>query len=246
MIMIHRLQATIASHLQFSPEMPRASNFWRSISSGLDSGIWSFLSGFELFQPTRLCSKSGCFQPEFREMASQGPFQDTPAVIAKVKTLINAQLKSVLKKEGLLVSGVKAAMQDRIISRKFLQSNLAKDTIFVTCWTMVALMLADINQYVIRRDTGGYFRLRALIETADGSVPVSAKPPSFPHVTPSHPHQQQHPLSASGIAVSGDAFSAGALSHSGMDTWFNFSGILANLNKYTPPQSSKKVHFTRS
>ncbi|MCJ1347544.1 SUMO ligase siz1 [Peltigera leucophlebia] len=147
-------------------------------------------------------------------MASQGPFQDTPAVIAKVKTLINAQLKSVLKKEGLLVSGVKAAMQDRIISRKFLQSNLAKDTIFVTCWTMVALMLADINQYVIRRDTGGYFRLRALIETADGSVPVSAKPPSFPHVTPSHPHQQQHPLSASGIAVSGDAFSAGALSHS--------------------------------
>lgn len=52
-------------------------------------------------------------------MASQGPFQDIPAVIAKVKTLINAQLKSVLKKEGLLVSGVKAAMQDRIISRKF-------------------------------------------------------------------------------------------------------------------------------
>ncbi len=50
-------------------------------------------------------------------MASPG-FQDTTAVIAKVKTLINAQLKSVLKKEGLLVSGVKAAMQDRIIRRK--------------------------------------------------------------------------------------------------------------------------------
>lgn len=62
----------------------------------------------------------------FREMASQGPFQDTPAVIAKVKTLINAQLKSVLKKEGLLVSGVKAAMQDRIISRKFF--DLAKQS----------------------------------------------------------------------------------------------------------------------
>lgn len=59
-------------------------------------------------------------------MASQGMFQDTPAVIAKVKTLINAQLKSILKKEGLIVSGVKAAMQDRIISRKFLYSSLVK------------------------------------------------------------------------------------------------------------------------
>lgn len=86
----------------------------------------------------------------------------------------------------------------------------------------MALVLVDINQYVIHRDTGGYFRLRALIETADGSVPVSTKPPHFPQVTPSHPHQQQHPLSASGVPVSGDAFSLGALSHSGMDSWFNF------------------------
>lgn len=77
------------------------------------------------------------------------------------------------------------------------------------------MVLLDINQYVIHRDPGGYFRLRALIENADGSVAVSAKPPNFPHVTPSHPHQQQHPLSASGVTVSGDPFSAGALSHSG-------------------------------
>lgn len=106
--------------------------------------------------------------------------------------------------------------------------------------------MVDINQYVIRRDTGGYFRLRALIETADGSVPSPPKPPNFPHVTPSHPHQPQHPLSASAITVSGDAFSAGALSHSGMDYWFNFSGILADLKKYIPSLSSKKVHFTQS
>lgn len=152
-------------------------------------------------------------------MASHGPFQDTPAVIAKVKILINAQLKSVLKKEGLLVSGVKAAMQDRIISRKFftLRSNLIKSAIFATCLTKMTLVLVDINQYVIHRDTDGYFRLKALIETADGSVPVAAKLPHFPHVTPSHPHQQQHTLSASGVTVSGDAFSAGSLSHSGMD-----------------------------
>ena len=46
---------------------------------------------------------------------SQG---DTHSVVAKVKTLINAQLKQVLKKERLAVSGVKAAMQERIIRRK--------------------------------------------------------------------------------------------------------------------------------
>ena len=50
-------------------------------------------------------------------MASPG-FHDSQIMIAKVKTLINAQLKSVLKKEGLAVSGVKATMQERIINRK--------------------------------------------------------------------------------------------------------------------------------
>ena len=48
-------------------------------------------------------------------MASAAPF-DGQAVIAKVKTLINAQLKTILKKENLPVSGVKAAMQERIIT----------------------------------------------------------------------------------------------------------------------------------
>ncbi len=51
------------------------------------------------------------------DMASPG-FHDAQALIAKVKILINAQLKSVLKKVGLPVSGVKAAMQERIIARK--------------------------------------------------------------------------------------------------------------------------------
>ena len=50
-------------------------------------------------------------------MASQSPY-DTHLADQKVKTLVNAQLKSILKKETLAVSGVKAAMQHRIISRK--------------------------------------------------------------------------------------------------------------------------------
>ena len=54
---------------------------------------------------------------EVLNMASTAPI-DTQTVTAKVKTLINTQLKAVLKKEGLPVSGVKAAMQDRIIKRR--------------------------------------------------------------------------------------------------------------------------------
>ena len=40
------------------------------------------------------------------------------AVAAKVKTLINNQLKIILKKEGLPVSGAKATLQTRIIDRE--------------------------------------------------------------------------------------------------------------------------------
>ena len=49
-----------------------------------------------------------------------GPL-DAHSVTAKVKTLINAQLKTVLKREGLPVSGVKATLQERIIARTSLQ-----------------------------------------------------------------------------------------------------------------------------
>ena len=50
-------------------------------------------------------------------MASLSAF-DTNLVDQRVKTLVNAQLKTVLKREKLAVSGLKAAMQDRIIQRK--------------------------------------------------------------------------------------------------------------------------------
>lgn len=50
-------------------------------------------------------------------MASQSPF-DTHLADQKVKTLVNAQLKVILKREKLAVSGLKAAMQNRIIGRK--------------------------------------------------------------------------------------------------------------------------------
>jgi len=57
-------------------------------------------------------------------MASSGQPLDPLVVVARVKTLINAHLKNVLKGEGLPVSGVKSAMQGRIIARKFWKSLL--------------------------------------------------------------------------------------------------------------------------
>lgn len=50
-------------------------------------------------------------------MASSGLLNQQP-LNAKVKMLINAQLKDILKREGLAVSGLKAVLQERIISRK--------------------------------------------------------------------------------------------------------------------------------
>ena len=38
-------------------------------------------------------------------------------VVAKAKTLINTQLKQILRTENLPVSGAKAVMQERIINR---------------------------------------------------------------------------------------------------------------------------------
>lgn len=54
-------------------------------------------------------------------MASSGygrPPDQTRPLIAQTKTLLNTQLKQVLAAEGLRVSGVKAELQQRIISRK--------------------------------------------------------------------------------------------------------------------------------
>jgi len=67
-------------------------------------------------------------------MASAGPANPEQVAI-KVKTLINNQLKQILKKEGLPVSGAKATLQSRITERKSSFDSLAP-----TClWTRVIL-----------------------------------------------------------------------------------------------------------
>lgn len=58
-------------------------------------------------------------------MASAGQLiTQLHGVAAQVKTLMNAQLKSILRTEGLAVSGTKVVMQDRIISRMLSQAIL--------------------------------------------------------------------------------------------------------------------------
>lgn len=72
-------------------------------------------------------------------MASHPQF-DTHLADQKVKTLVNAQLKSILRRERLAVSGVKAAMQRRIIDRErttFLDSPVGPAAIYADHSTAV-------------------------------------------------------------------------------------------------------------
>ena len=148
-------------------------------------------------------------------MASPG-FHDSHTMTAKVKTLINTQLKSVLKKEGLAVSGVKAAMQERIINRKFWYGvtsfrftvpkyifDICKPRKFrlrVRLDANVKLASAEIEQYVRNRNIEGYISLRTLINNPDGSLPnSSANPHSSQNGMPSRQSQHQYTL-ANGIA----------------------------------------------
>jgi E3 SUMO-protein ligase PIAS1 len=49
--------------------------------------------------------------------------EQTRLMIAQTKTLLNDQLRKVLKEEGLAVSGNKADLQNRIINRTRLRPN---------------------------------------------------------------------------------------------------------------------------
>ncbi|KAL8694508.1 MAG: hypothetical protein Q9218_000838 [Villophora microphyllina] len=73
-------------------------------------------------------------------MASLSAF-DTHVADQKVKTLVNAQLKTILKREKLAVSGLKAAMQNRIIGQ--------------------------LHQYAVNRDLDKLNRLKGMINNPE-------------------------------------------------------------------------------
>ncbi|KAL8972855.1 MAG: hypothetical protein Q9183_000330 [Haloplaca sp. 2 TL-2023] len=107
-------------------------------------------------------------------MASESAF-DTNLVDQRVKTLVNAQLKTVLKREKLAVSGLKAAMQDRIIQQ--------------------------LHHHAANKDLVRLNRLKGFINNPDAShSPV----PSITSHHPSHPHARQSaplPLMAPGTSI---------------------------------------------
>ncbi|MCJ1276899.1 SUMO ligase siz1 [Puttea exsequens] len=103
-------------------------------------------------------------------MATPGP-ANPETVSVKVKTLINSQLKQILKKEGLLVSGAKATLQSRIIDR---ESRLPYD-------------FAWLHQYARHNDIEGFNRLRSLVYNPDADLSNLSPSPSTNQVYQNHP-----------------------------------------------------------
>jgi hypothetical protein len=65
-------------------------------------------------------------------MASSGQLSEIPHLVALIKTLTNANLKDLLRNEGLAVSGVKASLQLRIIDCSLsLRFSLSASSLFL-------------------------------------------------------------------------------------------------------------------
>lgn len=107
-------------------------------------------------------------------MASAGAL-NPDIVSAKVKTLMNNQLKTILKKESLPVSGAKAAMQTRIINKLYSYGN--------------------------NNDMEGFSRLRSLVNNPDldpaGLSPSPSTTRSYSNNSVAAPNHYQHSFSSS-------------------------------------------------
>lgn len=107
-------------------------------------------------------------------MASAGAL-NPDIVSAKVKTLMNNQLKTILKKESLPVSGAKAAMQTRIINKLYSYGN--------------------------NNDIEGFSRLRSLVNNPDlDPIRLSPSPSAartYPNNSVPTPNHYQHSFSSS-------------------------------------------------
>ncbi|PWY64296.1 SUMO ligase SizA [Aspergillus heteromorphus CBS 117.55] len=124
-------------------------------------------------------------------MASAGQFLDNQSLSALVKTLTNAQLKHILRNEGLAVSGLKASLQLRIID------------------------------YIERLSQGGlveqYDNLRKFVyDTARRPIPGPSSTQSVPgqHYQPSpasQPLPTQHRPSSLGLSMPSHGLASGRL-----------------------------------
>ncbi|RAH42998.1 Zn-finger transcription factor [Aspergillus brunneoviolaceus CBS 621.78] len=151
-------------------------------------------------------------------MASTSPFYDLQSTVALVKTLTNAQLKDILRNEGLAVSGVKASLQIRILD------------------------------YIDRLREGGhiekYDSMRKFIyHTAHRSIPS----PTLPQQSSNQQYQQpsvsqslptQHRPSPLSMAVPSHAITPGRLT-------FKDSPFYTVLDQLTPTAECKVREHTR-
>ncbi|KAL2037021.1 hypothetical protein N7G274_010306 [Stereocaulon virgatum] len=111
-------------------------------------------------------------------MASVDP-ASSDATIARVKMLVNNQLKQILKKEGLPVSGAKATLQTRIIDqlRRYAQGNNLES-------------FSHLRHLVFHPDANA---------TATGLSPSPAAARAHPNNPPHLPSQYQHSFSSSSV-----------------------------------------------
>ncbi|KAL8918816.1 MAG: hypothetical protein Q9208_007154 [Pyrenodesmia sp. 3 TL-2023] len=106
-------------------------------------------------------------------MASDSAF-DTRNADQRVKTLVNAQLKSILKKEKLAVSGLKAAMQSRITSRS---------------------TSLELQNHAKNRDLEKFNRLKSFINNPEAlRSPAPSLPSSHSQYPEFHPNVAQKAL----------------------------------------------------
>lgn len=129
---------------------------------------------------------------------------DLRSLEARIKLLLNAQLKGILRGQGLAVSGIKTELQLRLLARKAAPS--------------VRLIVEsdadglDLNKLAASGDTARIDRIRNLVNNS-GDVPSSPihnnTPPSSS--SPHRPHSvpQQHPPSSHNIMPTNASFTSG-------------------------------------
>ena len=114
-------------------------------------------------------------------MAANGQSLDPHVVAAKVKTLINEKLKIILKEENLPVSGVKNALQSRIIARKYWRYQPWSFLLHHKTVSDVYGILG-LEYYARRNDTQAFEQLKNLIiRTSNGlnAYPSLPTPPGY-------------------------------------------------------------------
>jgi hypothetical protein len=130
---------------------------------------------------------------------AQAPLaEQTRHMIAQTKTLLNDQLRRVLKEEGLAVSGVKAELQSRIINCTRARPYQSSPLQIVALTVLIAFSPADIWGLQNAGDITGINRVRASLYSprhgySSYSPSTSANTPP-PSVSPQYSQPIRQPF----------------------------------------------------